>query len=656
MLVRHSFGDRPFTNCNMSKQGPLKRKSKGVLPDNALSITERIFYQSAPGRPQVIMSFLLRLHLPPQTPDVSIPRLVDLLKLAASEHYRLTSFVDPTTLTVRPLGETAADFKPEYRVVAREDHDTWRNVFCDEMNINFDTNDVTKPLWRTVIIAHKSVANGQDVAPLKAIDSAVGLNDSALTVPSGEGETETGSSSPNSSHTVPSAVESTDTLIPAQLGPNKIDTSPLTYSSHRLEDKRHFEIIFSFHHCLGDGLSMYAFAKTFLAVCDADHLNASDLRLETVALVTEPPPLIDNLFNPYLVQVLPVAASMAVSFATSKGRSRFKGRKVDRITDNTASQASSSDPITLNSTDAETALKQESRPTLTRPLTLPIPRPLLNTSQTNARFLWFDSVFTESLRKRAKREKTSIAAVLVVAAMAAVRSAFETIPKYSQDPSKRCRKRLPTHQGWVVTSTIRYLLPGSRLLQGGDRATDPAMQIFGGYSGSVMNSAHRCTDSDTFWGRVRSVRRRIAQSQRSSVARLQLVNWCFRHKSLWKRINESTDLSKLSRSYSVEVANLGAWDYPIASPRHKSQDDPRAVLSHFAGLVNSSFDGVRGLFTLGVITLGGDMSVGVGYDKHSVSEADADAFVTAFERCMRKLVLDDNGQKSRVTVGELRKS
>ncbi|TPX64375.1 hypothetical protein SpCBS45565_g05929 [Spizellomyces sp. 'palustris'] len=630
------------------------------------------------------MSFLLRLHLPPQTSDVSIPRLVDLLKLAASQHYRLTSYVDPTTLTVHPLGETAADFKPEYRIVAREDHDTWRNVFCDEVNINFDTNDVTKALWRTVIVVHKSVANGQDVAPLKAVDSAVGLNDPTLTVASGEGGKETGSSSPISSHTVHSTVESTDTLIPAHLGPNEIDTSPLTYSSHRLEDRRHFEIIFSFHHCLGDGLSMYAFAKSFLAVCDADHLNAGDLRLETVALVTEPPPLVDNLINPYLVQVLPgknnavlssclhidrltanvlhhlkAAASMAVSFATSKGRSRFKGRKVDLITDNTtASQALSSDPVTLNSTVhlAETAPKHESRPTLTRPLTLPIPRPLLNTSQTNARFLWLDSVFTESLRKRAKKENTSIAAVLVVAGMAAVRSAYETLPKYSQDPaSKKCRKRLPAHQGWVVTSTIRYLLPGSRLLQGGDRSTDPAMQIFGGYSGSVMNSAHRCTDSDSFWGRVRSVRRRIAQSQRSSVARLQLVNWCFRHKSLWKRINESTDLSKLSRSYSVEVANLGAWDYPIASPGHKSQDDPRAVLSHFAGLVNSSFDGVRGLFTIGVITLGGDMSVTVAYDKHSVSEADADAFVTAFERCMRKLVLDDNGQKSRVTVGELRK-
>ena len=72
-------------------------------------------------------------------------------------------------------------------------------------------------------------------------------------------------------------------------------------------------------------------------------------------------------------------------------------------------------------------------------------------------------------------------------------------------------------------------------------------------------------------------------------------------------------MSKLSRAYSVEVANLGAWKYPGAGPDAGEEDD-RMRICYFAGLVNASFDGARGLFTVGVLTLGGNMSVSVGYD------------------------------------------
>ena len=45
----------------------------------------------------------------------------------------------------------------------------------------------------------------------------------------------------------------------------------------------------------------------------------------------------------------------------------------------------------------------------------------------------------------------------------------------------------------------------------------------------------------------------------------------------------------------------------------------------------------RGLFTLGVITLGGNMSVMIAYDKTAVSETDANLFVRSFSNGLKKL-------------------
>ena len=66
-----------------------------------------------------------------------------------------------------------------------------------------------------------------------------------------------------------------------------------------------------------------------------------------------------------------------------------------------------------------------------------------------------------------------MAAVIVVAALSAVRSSLASSPKYVGKP-------VPTHQGYVVTNSIRHMLPQSRLLQGGDRQNDEGIKVFGG--------------------------------------------------------------------------------------------------------------------------------------------------------------------------------
>lgn len=161
------------------------------------------------------------------------------------------------------LGETAKDFSLNWRVVKRESEETWRREFREEFNTNFEL-DVQKALWRSVVVAHESVIESETKEKgMKTIDSAIALN--------------------------------TDTVEVEDMA---VQTGNL------LNSPRHFEIIFSFHHCLGDGLSMYAFAKTFLELCGVENFNR-DLELESIELGVQPPPLIDNLVDPLMVEVLP---------------------------------------------------------------------------------------------------------------------------------------------------------------------------------------------------------------------------------------------------------------------------------------------------------------------------------------------------------------
>ncbi|KAJ3294767.1 hypothetical protein HK104_003307 [Borealophlyctis nickersoniae] len=425
----------------------------------------------------------------------------------------------------------------------------------------------------------------------------------------------------------------------ANLASYKIECAP-----PKGPDELYFEVMFSFHHCLGDGLSMFAFARTYLSFCDAEHFNAEDLHLETVLLPKEPPPLIDNLVNPYFIEVVPVIVGMAFRYITGKRHKHFKGRKYGPDFHESLSRDQVKDMIGLNSDDQMMLGEVPSMAVSTTQRDDPtgVPRPLTRPRTTNVRFLWFNADFVESLRKKGKSQGTSVASILVVQGLAAVRSTYAAWPRYSE-------KSLPSRQGWVVTNTIRYMLPNSSLMKGADKETDPSMTLFGGYSGSVMNANLRIVDSHNYWERCRTVRRSIAMSFRASIGRLKLVNYTYRHQSLWRAINKRADLSKLSRGYSVEVANLGAWRDPCV-PLDGPDENTRARLDYFAGVVNSSFDGVRGLFTLGVITLGGNMSVSVAYDDTAVSERDADCFVKAFERGLRKV----EGMDGKVTVLDAR--
>lgn len=50
---------------------------------------------------------------------------------------------------------------------------------------------------------------------------------------------------------------------------------------------------------------MFAFARSFFKICTADKFNVADLELSKYKVNTEPPPLLDNLIEPNILEVAP---------------------------------------------------------------------------------------------------------------------------------------------------------------------------------------------------------------------------------------------------------------------------------------------------------------------------------------------------------------
>ncbi|KAJ3267175.1 hypothetical protein HDU77_005378 [Chytriomyces hyalinus] len=573
-----------------SKSSFVSTAKRPVVMPGGLSITERFFFKIPPTKQQVLMCIMVRVRLPPSAPvgPHTPNRIIDLLRIAQSKHYRLSSWIDKESMSAIPFCDKAANLPTAYRFLERAGPNHWLDVYHEETNANFDTSDVTRPLWRSAVIVPKGMMPAADSALFQGQTPIFGANSEQFEYPILYDRSERN-----------------------EFG---LDPTPPTANSD------YFEIFFTFNHCLGDGLSMFAFARTFLECTDAAHFNSLDLKLETIEVSKEPPPVIDNLFDPNIFEVFPTAAAIAM---------RTFGKKKKRLG---------------HGADA------------------PVPRPLPNSSAplvvspatpargySNARALTFNTEYMAILRKQSKREKTSIAAILVVAALAACRSVFVHSAE-KEHKNVLDTDVVPKSQGWVVTNSIRHILPQSKLLQGGDRETDEGLKVFGGYAGSVSNNSLKMKDESLIWERCRIVKKGITTSFIASIRRLKVANYVYRHPKLAEMLEKKTDLSKMSQSYSVEVANLGAWEYPCAPPNAPDSDE-RVRLDYFGGGLNASFEGSRGLFSLGIITLGGFMTVFVSYDVKVVTVDEAEVFFTSLCKTMHNL--GEAGPKA--TVGQVRK-
>ncbi|KAJ3205404.1 hypothetical protein HDU82_005225 [Entophlyctis luteolus] len=527
---------------------------KSVVPQNGLGITERFFYSSPNDKQQVLMTIMLRIRLPPASAEITPARIVDLIKIAQAKHYRLSARVDSASLTTTLLADKASDLPVSYRFIERNG-DNWMGVYLEEINANF-AKENDQLLWRSAVIVPKEWMPAIDSECFKKVMEKkfcvfISLKIWQQTLLS-SGNFQTTCQEDEFKSTVPV-----------------------------LENSNYFDLVTTFHHCLGDGLSMLAFVRTFMQSVNAGNINSNDLKLQEIEVVKDPPPVLDNLFDPNIFEVLPTATAMAMR-ALSKQKPKL-GRP-------------ETDPGALSAMTNTRAGR----------------------SFTKTRFLFFPKEFTTALRNRSKSEKTTIAAVLIVASLIACRRVFGHAAARDK---KDITNAVPNSQGWVLTSSIRHILPQSKLLQGGDRESDEALMLFGGYAGK---------------GLLLNENRKIESKMQDRFPRMKVANYAYRRQKLWDMVEKRVDLSKMSKSFSVEVANLGAWEYPCAPPDAPANDQ-NARLDYFGGGLNSSFEGSRGLFSLGTVTFGGDMSVFVCYDAGSVTPDEADVFVKSFSGSLKAL-------------------
>ena len=71
-----------------------------------------------------------------------------------------------------------------------------------------------------------------------------------------------------------------------------------------------FYIFWSFHHCIADGLSGWAFIRVFMSKMAPELFQKNPLSLESVPVNQTPPPLIDNLIYANFCEIIPGNSSL----------------------------------------------------------------------------------------------------------------------------------------------------------------------------------------------------------------------------------------------------------------------------------------------------------------------------------------------------------
>jgi hypothetical protein len=396
------------------------------------------------------------------------------------------------------------------------------------------------------------------------------------------------------------------------VGPKEMLGDGITIDDSDLESYTFpkFYIFWSFHHCISDGLSGWCFIRAFLSNTSPEAFQKEEPNAAEIVITSNPPPLIDNLITANFIELIPGLTYISLpkayvdAFFQLFAKSRFKPYRLKNLI---------TEKIPLDIV----AAPQVDPPTASR-----------------VHFFSFDEVFAEELRLNCRKNKTTIASAVIVAALAAIRNVFT--PR-----AEKIQKKMPSYQAWVVTSSIRMLIPGSKLLEGADKEEDPALMEFGSYGGSIANECFKFGKKNDLWERSRSVKRHLSGSFLKSIRRVKLMNFLFRRPKLWAKLQGKLDIDDITRSYSVEVANLGSWKCPYAP--HTIRKDLVAA-DWFAGTLNNSFQGARALFTVALISINNVMSFTVSYDVTTISASEGELFVQGVTKALEQMKSSSSGK------------
>ena len=84
---------------------------------------------------------------------------------------------------------------------------------------------------------------------------------------------------------------------------------PATWTN---ESTRKISVIWSVHHALGDGMSSWALARSFLNLCTLDNFNTA-INLQQFNVQQDPPFILDKLWNPWFFEIIPALFQMLSS-------------------------------------------------------------------------------------------------------------------------------------------------------------------------------------------------------------------------------------------------------------------------------------------------------------------------------------------------------
>ena len=157
----------------------------------------------------------------------------------------------------------------------------------------------------------------------------------------------------------------------------------------------------------------------------------------------------------------------------------------------------------------------------------------------------------------------------------------------------------------------------------------------------MTHEKFKFNSSSDLWDRCRGVKNHLASSFLRSMRRMKLMNYLFRKPKLWAKLESKIDLQDVTRSYSVEVANLGSWASPYA-PGNTQAD--LATADWFAGSLNNSFHGARALFTIALISINNVMSFTVAYDMSCITLEEGQLFVESITKALTKMKTSSGGK------------
>jgi hypothetical protein len=320
------------------------------------------------------------------------------------------------------------------------------------------------------------------------------------------------------------------------------------------------------HHSLGDGMSMVLFLRDFTqALRDISNGMVSD----NVEASKEPPPILDNLMDPWWFQIIRALWSTLWDL----GLKIHWGR---RLPDLSGTRIGVAGPRCSN--------------------------------------VKVDAGVVSQFRTLCKAQGVSMTSALITAALVSFQSVMEH--RLLQTGKQDVRHLLPTHHGWVSTTDIRraFLKPEEA-------------QIFANFASDITEAGEKVVDGAAFWDIAKGITHKHRSKYSLSIERLMLVNYLFRRSARFRKFADEPVIADTSlkarkpRIWSIELANMGRFDADLGD----------LAIDDIFGNISPSFPINLALFTIGCVTVPSGLCLSATFDQRWVTLEEGELFAAGMK-------------------------